>query len=175
MTKAFRKSGFGNVKKKAQRYRNVLKNSEQVLDELADMAQHEIEQAHSGVMGTDVVLGDDGYRFQPIYSDIKVDIEKTDNKRSVVATGEKFLFYEFGSGIVKNSPRNWTNILNIPVPDEIVPIGQYGYGQGAKDSWIYRDDKGVVMTSGYAARHGFANAINKVVAEVKGVIEENKK
>lgn len=172
MAKTFTKSNLGAITKKTKRYLNVLNNSEDILDALAEEAKVVVLKAHSGVMGNDTVYVADGVaQEEPQFSDISINIVGATNYRSVEATGHDFIFYEFGAGVAHNKPREWKNELNIPVPDEITPIGTYGQGKGSQERWHW--DSGKRSTEGYPARQGFANAINTVVAEVDKTIKEH--
>lgn len=172
MAKTFTKTNLDSVVKKTKRYLNTLNNSEKILDDLAKSAEKEILDAHSGVMGYDKVYVVDGVaQKEPKFSDIVVNVVRSQNQRSVEATGEEFIFYEFGAGVKHNSPRVWDNALNIPVPSEVSPIGTYGQGQGSQERWYW--DSGRRSTEGYPARQGFANAINTAVAEVDKIIKEH--
>ena len=172
MAKIFTKRNLGTITKKTKRYLNVLNNSEDILDKLAETAEKAVLDAHSGVMGYDTVYVAEGVaQEEPQFSDIETNIVRATNYRSVEATGENFIFYEFGAGVKHNSPRKWRNDLNIPVPDEITPIGTYGQGHGSKERWYW--DSGRQSTEGYPARQGFAIAINTVVAEVDKIVKEH--
>lgn len=172
MAKTFTKSNLGAITKKTKRYLNALNNSEDILDDLAETAKEVVLDAHSGVMGYDTVYVADGVaQEEPQFSDISINIVGATNYRSVEATGYDFIFYEFGAGVKHNSPREWRNELNIPVPDEITPIGTYGQGKGSQERWHW--DSGKRSTEGYPARQGFANAINTVVANVDKIVKEH--
>ncbi len=172
MAKTFTKSNLGTITKKTKRYLNVLNHSEDILDDLAETAEKKILESHSGIMGYDTVYVAEGVaQKEPRFSDIETNIVKATNYRSVEATGENFIFYEFGAGVTHNDPREWQNKLNIPVPDEIAPIGTYGQGHGSQERWYW--DSGRQSTEGYPARQGFANAINTVVAEVDKIVKEH--
>lgn len=149
-----------------------MNNSENILDKLAETTKEVVLDAHSGVMGYDTIYVADGVaQEEPRFSDISINIVGTTNERSVEATGNDFIFYEFGAGVKHNNPREWKNELNIPVPDEITPIGTYGQGHGSKERWYW--DSGRQSTEGYPARQGFANAINTVVATVDKIVKEH--
>lgn len=151
-------------------------HSNKILDKLADQAKEEIEKAHSGSMGTDMVIDKSGFST-PIeqLSDVNVTIKKKNNQRSVVVSGEKWVFYEFGAGIHFNNPRNWSNVLDVGVPSSIVPIGMYGSGQGKNPKWTFDDEKTQqrIITQGYGAVHGIANALNKNVSSINQIVKES--
>lgn len=150
-------------------------NSDALLNKLANQTKQEIEKAHSGSMGTDMAIDKSGFST-PVtqLSDAQVTIKESKNKRSVVITGENWVFYEFGAGIHFNNPRNWSNVLDVGIPSSIVPIGMYGSGQGKNPKWSFDDEKTQqrIITQGYGAVHGIANALNSNVDYIDKFVKE---
>lgn len=167
-----KKDGLASVISKLENMADLSKNADEVMNRLVDIGVEEVRKAHKGSMGTDFIVNENGNINIDVYSDAKVFKEVDGNSYSVVAEGENFVFHEFGAGVKKNRPRNWSNDLGIPVPSGISPIGQYGKGQGSQELWAYQKDGSKVITSGYEAVHGFANAINEIVANVDKVMKE---
>lgn len=155
------------------KFRKVAKNPDKVLDKLSEIGKKSIEEAHRGTMGIDHVIAKGNSQDIEITSDAIVTVESGIGSRTITASGENFLFFEFGAGVKHNSPRSWENVLNVPVPDGISPIGQYKAKRGSRPSWRYKGEDGkTVITGGYPAVHGFATAINEIVANTSKVIKE---
>ena len=167
------KVGINSTLRTLRKYSNMDVKLDEASNQLAEIGAKVLREAHAGVMGVDHSVRDG--RSVPVYSDIEVEVENFAGETSIVARGRNFTFFEFGAGVKKNSPRSYENVLNVPVPSAIAGIGEYGYGQGKNQSWLYQQDKKPIITGGYAARHGFANAINRIVARsprvVKGVLK----
>ena len=165
-------TGLNKSRGALNKFLKVANNPDKVLNKLSEIGKNEILKAHDGVMGIDHVLGIDSTSVN-VQSDIKVNIETGYNESSIVASGYNFLFHEFGAGIEHNSPRTWENVLNIQIPEGISPIGQYGKKLGSNPTWRYTNPDGnKVLTSGYPAVHGFATAINVIVANTDKIIRE---
>lgn len=168
--------GLKSSVKALNKYVKTAHSRDLILDKLSDIGAKTVEKAHSGVMGIDHIESIGSTQDLMVRSDAVVSVEKGRNSRTIIATGENFVFHEFGSGIKHNSPRTWQNILNVPIPLGIAPIGQYGKKLGSQLSWRYRLENGKpVITSGYPAVNGFAIAINEMVANVDKVIKEVQK
>lgn len=169
------KPNFSRSIKKIKTLSDPDKHASKVLNKLANQTKQEIEKAHSGSMGTDMAIDKSGFSA-PVtqLSDAQVTIKESKNKRSVVITGENWVFYEFGAGIHFNNPRNWSTVLETGIPSGIVPIGMYGKGQGKNPSWSFDDEKTQqrIITQGYGAVHGIANAINGNVNDVSKFVKE---
>lgn len=165
-------TGISSTLKRLNSVSKIYENSDKILNEFCEIGANEIRKAHAGVMGVDHVISKGGTMDINLHSDISVSVENDGNIHSIVASGENFMFFEFGAGVKRNSPREWENVLNIEVPTFVSPIGQYGKKRGSRQSWIYGLEGQKVITGGYQARHGFAIAINKIVANANQVIKE---
>ena len=169
------KPNFSRSIKKIKALSDPDKHASKVLDKLSTQAKNEILKAHSGSMGTDLAINKDGYTT-PVeqFSDVNVEIKESVGKRQLIISGEKWIFYEFGAGIHFNNPRNWSTVLETGIPSGIVPIGMYGKGQGKNPSWSFDDEKTQqrIITQGYGAVHGIANAINENVNDVSKFVKE---
>lgn len=164
--------GLDKTLSKLKAFSNIDDTAGKVFDKLADIGAKEVRQAHDGVMGTDTIITQYGTFVEQVESDAVVTVEKEGSKTSIVARGEQMAFFEFGAGVAKNSPRKWNNVLDIPIPSDIKPIGAYGGGRGLQPKWHYRKDDMLISTEGYAARHGFANAINAIMANKEKIVKE---
>lgn len=167
--------GLQAVQDSLERYRLSQKNANKIGNRLANIAADEIRQAHSGVQAHDHFLPRNKFESEykrPVTSDIKIKVQSIGSEHTVTATGENFLFFEFGAGVKHNSPRSWENVLAIPTPLGIEDIGGYGLGKGKQQSWIYSKDGMAFRTGGYKAVHGFANAINAIYFNIDDVIKE---
>lgn len=166
------KTGLQSSINALNKYLKVANAPEKVLNKLSVIGKEAIEKAHSGTMGIDHITTKGAEQDIAITSDAKVSVETGLGTVAIVATGANFLFHEFGAGVKYNSPRKWQNVLAVPVPDGISPIGQYGNKQGSRQSWRYSLNNQKVVTGGYPAVHGFATAINDIVANTHKVIKE---
>lgn len=174
--------GLEAVVKKIEKFTTVPEKANEILAELCEIGKEEIEKAHHGIMGIDHVLERydtaRGIRTSttdfPVTSDAQVSIEQNGNIHTIIVEGYEFPFFEFGAGVKRNNPRSWNTVLDTPIPVEIAPIGTYGKGHGSKETWYYKDKYTGqrVRTGGYAAVHGIANAINRIVAEVNDLVKE---
>lgn len=161
--------GLDSVIKKVESMTNMPEKANKIFYKLCEIGEQEVRKAHRDV--------EYDYNFDTnsqvaIQSDIRTYIDVVDNKTSLVAEGQQLLFHEFGAGISKNNPREWSNVLNIPVPLTILPIGTYGQGFGMNEKWVYREANMAFLTKGYKAKAGFAHAINAIVANTDRIIKE---
>lgn len=80
--------------------------------------------------------------------EVTVTVDKSGNEASVIATGEKVAFIEFGTGIQMGigwpSPAN----VDLPWPDGVAKPGEYGVGFGAHPPWGYYGELGVRPPNG---------------------------
>lgn len=164
--------GLNSTLKRLKSVSKMDQKADKVIDRLAEIGANEVRQAHEGVMGIDTIMTSGGISQETILSDAVVTVEREGSKHLIVARGEQMAFFEFGAGVAKNDPRLWENVLNVPVPLSIKPIGAYGGGRGSLPSWYYRKDGVLMSTEGYQARHGFANAINEIIANKDKVLKE---
>lgn len=162
-------SGIDKLIASLNQANNYVNKQEEIIEKLAVIGANEVDKHHRSVSITNEIIG--GGSIQ-VRSDAKVGVEKVNNGLSIVATGENFVFFEFGAGVEHNNPRHWKNILKIPVPGSISDIGTYGYGMGSQPYWRYSYGGEYIQTSGNKAVQGFAHAINAIVANLDDVIEE---
>lgn len=162
-------TGLDKTIKALEKVSNIDKKADKILYKLAEKGQAKIDGAYETIqIDYDIVNA-----FEtPIIPSIKTSINPTQNGVELVGEGEDIAFYEFGAGIQKNTPRDWNNVLNVPVPDWVSPIGTYGKGKGSQHVWVYHKDGKFYMTHGIEARRGFAEAINEIVAEKENVTRE---
>lgn len=114
--------------------------------------------------------------------DAKVTIEPTERGYSVVASGKTVAFIEFGTGVHYNSGASYP----LPKPSGIVGIGEYGKGQGKKDSWRYQGEKGTngvvktnhktgvewIVTHGNPAQMPMYHALLAMQNEAERIVKE---
>ncbi len=163
-------TGMKKFSKQLNQFTNATEKADKILNEFAKVGATEVSQAHNKVSEYDYDLTKK--QTVPAKNVVAVNIEPTQDGVSLVAEGENLVFHEFGSGVKYNSPREWENVLNVQVPDDISPIGTYGYGLGSRYAWVFREDGSTFATQGYKAKSGFAHAINKIVFEKDKIIKE---
>lgn len=160
----YQKINLCKVTGRVRRFGEFPKLVDSIMEELCNIAKEELVNAYL-----------DGWSGDSARS---VDWKKVDdNTWEVFAESEGILYLEFGAGILKNrdgasESREVLNFLDIDGEDyegSIVPIGTYGMGLGKLNAW-YSKSYGNV-TTGAKSRHGFANAINEVIARADEVID----
>lgn len=163
-------TGLDNLIKKIEQATVTPEKANKIAYRLAKIGEEELEKAYSEPKidihtptGDLVISG----------PNVDMGVDQIGNETTLWAKGEDLLFYEFGTGVTHNTPRSWDNVLNIPVPSEILDIGTYGKGYGSYEYWFYSKPwlRGI-KTYGIKARAGFPNAINRMVDEVDEVIKE---
>lgn len=169
-----KKKGLSSAILALKKHAVTVEQANEITDKLANMGAAAVKMQHEGTVDTNYRLTESGVVATPMYSDATVRVEKTKNGHVIVAEGDQLLFFEFGAGVDKNSPREWSNKLDVPVPPNISDIGTYGYGMGSNSQWFYKDEEtgDSYMTSGYKARAGFALAITLIVARANEIIKE---
>lgn len=73
-------------------------------------------------------------------NDVSVTTEQHGKESLVVAKGNAVYFLEFGAGVTAGEGYPG------PKPPDVVGLGEYGYGQGANDLWIYKGEPGTSGT-----------------------------
>lgn len=115
-------------------------------------------------------------------NDSDVTIEPTPNGYQVIAKGNAVAFIEFGTGVHYNSGASYP----LPKPSGIVGIGEYGKGQGKKDSWRYQGEKGTngvvktnhktgeewIVTHGNPAQMPMYHALLAMQNEAERIVKE---
>lgn len=106
-------------------------------------------------------------------NDIDVRIEEKDGKNKfvceVVADGDAVCFIEFGAGVYYNG----TEPYPIERPPQILPIGEYGKGQGKREGWFYKDADGYVQyTHGMPAQMPMYKGFEQMRQEIETVVRE---
>lgn len=146
--------------------------ADKILYELAKLGEQELQNAYREPQ-VDQESTKVGYVDHARVPNIDIGITQDGNKTELWANGEDLLFYEFGTGVTHNTPRPWSNVLNIQIPPEVMDIGTYNKGYGAFRYWHYSiDGNKSIKTEGIKARAGFANAINTIAFNADKVIKE---
>lgn len=101
--------------------------------------------------------------------DASVSVEPIANGWKIVASGSSVFFIEFGAGVYFNGSEPYP----LPRPDGIVGIGQYGKGQGKRDTWVYVDEGGnKVFSHGNPAAMPMYSALRTMTQEVTRIARE---
>ncbi len=165
-----KKKGLSKLIKSLQKSTVTPEKADKIMYKLAKKGEEELIQAYST---PNIDLNKSTGSFEVTTPNIQHDVQNQDGVVELWAEGEELLFYEFGTGITHNSPRDWENVLNIQVPEYVSAIGTYGKGYGAYPYWHYRNDNmQSIMTRGIVARGGFARAINRAVSDVEVTVKE---
>ena len=165
-------TGLNQVVKKLNSFAKMPEKANEALYKLATMGEQELKTAYREPQIDQERTGG-GYVDITKTPNINTGIEQTGNKTTLWADGDDLLFYEFGSGVTHNTPRPWSNVLNVQIPPEISDIGTYNKGYGAFRYWHYSiDGNKSIKTEGIKARAGFANAINTITFNTDKVIKE---
>lgn len=164
--------GLDKVLKKLNTYTKMPEKADEILYKLAELGKQDLENAYREPQ-VDQERTKSGYIDRATTPNVNTGITQEGNKTTLWAEGKDLLFYEFGSGVTHNTPRPWSNVLNIQVPIEISDIGTYNKGYGAFRYWHYSiDGNKSIRTEGIKARAGFANAINTIAFNADKVIKE---
>lgn len=165
-----RKTGLKKLIKKLEKSNITVEKANKITKELAELGKKELRDAYSEPK---LDFNQSTGTVEMIPTNIIYDVDQDKNETTLWASGEDLLFYEFGTGVTHNSPRQWENVLNVQIPPNIADIGTYGKGYGAFPYWIYRNkNMQSIMTRGIVARAGFANAINTIVDETDNVVKK---
>lgn len=168
----FKAQGLDKVVSKINQFAKLPEKADKILLELAKMGEQELRTAYSEPQ-IDQEKTSTGYVDHVYVPKITTGIEQKGKQTTLWADGDDLLFYEFGAGITHNTPRPWSNVLNIQIPPEISDIGTYNKGYGAFPYWYYTlDGEGSIKTEGIRARAGFANAINTIAFNAEKVVKE---
>lgn len=166
------KKGLNQVVDKINKFAKLPEKADKMLYELAKLGEQELREAYSEPQ-IDQEKTSTGYVDRVHTPKITVGIEQKGNQTTLWADGEQLLFFEFGAGITHNTPRPWSNVLNVQIPPEVSDIGTYNKGFGAFPYWHYSiNGKGSIKTEGIRARAGFANAINTITFNTEKVVKE---
>lgn len=173
---SFNKGNLNKTLKSLNKYRDVDQKMNKVLKTLSEEATEVIIETHGQFEQVDLIYSEDGSSSEiSTKSNVVAESEKNSGGYSTVITGKDgndWVFFEFGAGVYRNPTRQWNTKLGTPVPSAIVPIGQYGKGQGSGQSWLYQSGEQKVLTFGYGAIGGIAQAINKNVDRVDDIVKE---
>ena len=160
MSSGFTKKGISSLVKQVNKYKNSQEILDEIMERLCVIGVKAIKSAYS-----DGMTGE---------SKDSVVWNHCDNKWVISAESEGLLYLEFGAGIKKNadgalSAREHLDVIdtgNTPIYD----IGTYGLGQGSNEKWYAPPIH--MYTKGTEARHGFADAITAIYANVDRVTKE---
>jgi hypothetical protein len=125
-------------------------NIEKFVDTLGNHAANAVKQAY------DRTPMDGGRDYVVISENVGV------GKRKVVARGSSVAFAEYGAGVHFNSPQ-------VPRPSGVLNIGEYGKGQGKKDTWKMPNGK---ETHGIPAAQGFVRAREAIETNFERIARE---
>lgn len=164
--------GLDKVIKKVNAYAKMPEKADKILYELAELGKQDLENAYRDPQ-IDQERTSSGYIDRATTANVTTGITQEGATTTLWAEGNDLLFYEFGTGVTHNTPRPWSNVLNIQVPMEVSDIGTYNKGFGSFRYWHYSvDGKKSIRTEGIKARAGFANAINTITFNTDRVIKE---
>lgn len=166
--------GLDKVIAKLEKMTDIPEKADKILYELAKIGEKELENAYSErIIDTRYDRKTKEFQEIDVTPKITTDVIQYDKTTELIAEGEELLYLEFGAGIKHNNPREWENILDIPVPLEVADIGTRGKGLGSNEAWYYsRGGITSIRSEGIKARGGFARAINEIYANVDRIIEE---
>lgn len=102
-------------------------------------------------------------------NDSHVTLKPIDNGYAILAEGKAVAFIEFGAGVYHNPGEPYPN----PRPDGIVGIGEYGKGQGKRQTWVFRDEAGEkVFTHGNPAAMPMWYASEEMRSKITQIAKE---
>ena len=91
-------------------------------------------------------------------SSVTLTTEVSSGEATVTASGESMPFLEFGSGVKYNGPKGSYNYPADERPGWVKPIGTWGQGKGANETWYYPKDGVLHRTHGIEARQAMYHA-----------------
>lgn len=152
-----------NYKQDIRRKTTLLQ--EKVAKRLADEADRGFAQAVS-----DTIIGK-GKAVTELHSQVDVSVDNRGKVSVVIANGEDAIWIEFGSGVHYNgSPGTSPH----PSGAELgFTIGSYGYGNGKREVWAYKDETGQkYLTYGSPASMPMSKAVTTILNEMYTITKE---
>lgn len=144
---------------------DLIRKTELLRERIAERIADEARSGFSGAIVDDLLKG-----TKPT-AEVTVSVEAKGDITVVIANGQDAIWVEFGAGVYHNGGAGSSPH---PKGGELgMTIGSYGKGNGKKQTWGFRDEKGELhLTHGTPAKMPLYNAVKIVCDEIENIAKE---